>query len=558
MDANGDGLVTQGEAKNALNRNAADGTALDLTVRGSFDGTEKGVANPVAEVVLPRRGRTVRSRVLRLKTQTTQYADGRDAAWASGLTLHEGFPMSETMEMTAVIRFRWDGYVTKTDGTALSSEATLLTYGHNANGIRCSIKRQNGADVLFLYNWPWTFAVYINDNGWQIEAGKWYDLALTATKSRVTVHLFPEGHRNYASVKQVSRTGTVFAGDAFGVGESAFGVGMAMAHKKGNDLYYPKESWASSDLDNFQNGFNGDIHQVAVWNRVLCASEIEEAFMGGEAADCQIGVANGSNAEFAAEAGDAADVWTANDGWFRFRGKLTAAGESVTWRLANSEPRAHARMMQVALCAPTQSGILTLSVNGQAVAAKDFAGAGSLVFDIPSEAVRPGEANDFALTLTDGGPAAIDAITVGGGFSIRMTGSDANNAGHLLDEDFRNFTGYLTSRAEHSFRQRLVYRFSLPRAFVGHRMRWTVTRKNDHGSLAGGYEVLVNDQVVRTSSDLMPLEWSFVAPANAFQEGLNTLVIRNLTTDAGDGGYYSLSTLTGEPLPNRGFVFVVR
>ena len=173
MDANGDRLVTQGEAKNALNRNAADGTVLDLSVRGSFNGTDKVVANPVAEVVLPHRGRTVQSRVLRVKTQ---------------------------------------------------------------------------------------------------------------------------------------------------------------------------------------------------------------------------------------------------------------------------------RMMWVALCAPTQSGILTLSVNGQAVAAKDSTGAGSLVFDIPSEAVRPGEANDFALTLTDGGPVAIDAITVGGGFSIRMTGIDANNAGHLLDEDFKNFTGYLTSR----------------------------------------------------------------------------------------------------------------
>ena len=557
MDANGDGLVTQDEARNAMNRNATDGSAINLFVRGSHDGVGKGISNLFTDVVMPRRGRKVQSRVLRLKTQTTQYADGRNAVWASGLTLSDGFPMSETMEMTAVVRFRWDGYVAKSDGTALSTEASLLTYGHNANGIRCSIKRQNGADVLFLYNWKWTFSVYINDSGWQIESGKWYDLAFTATKSRVTVHLFPEGHWNYATVKQVSRNGTVFAGESFGADESAFGVGMAMAHKGWNNLYYPQESWESSSLDNYQNGFNGDIHQVAVWNRVLNSSEIEEAFMGGEATDCQIGAVNGTSAEFASGA-DAADAWGETDGWHRFKGSLATEGDSVTWCLSNRESRAHARLLRATLCAPTQRGKLALEVNGQTFGTKVCGGLRDITFDIPASAVRPGELNQFRLALSEGGPVAIDAIAIGGGFAIQNKGSEVDNSGHLLDEDPLNFSSYLTSKAGHSYMNRLTYRFSLPRAFADRRMRWIVTRGRWNGEEAAGYAALVNGIVAYESHTPMPEEWEFTLPQGALAEGLNTLVLSNLTTSATDAAYYTITSITGEPLPNRGFVLVVR
>lgn len=555
MDVNGDGLVTQGEALNALNRNGPADDVISLQVRGSSDGTTKGFANPVTEVALPRRGRTVTSRVLRFKTQTRQYADGRDAAWASGLTLRTGFPMSETMEMSAVVRFRWDGYVSRADGTAISSVATLLAYGHKYNGIHCSIKKWKDRDWLEFSNWGMNAVVA--DEGFGIQTNVWYDLAFTATKDQIQVYLFPQGHWNYARIKQKTLWQKPFTDDAFAADESVFGVGTGIGHTNGNDLYYPQETWSTTTMEGFQNNFNGDIHSVAVWNRVLSAEEIEEAFMGGEAADCQIGVANGSNAEFASSA-DAASVWTETDGWLRFKGELAAVGDCATWRLTNREPSAHARICQVALCAPTQRGRLAFAVNGTPIGEADFFGGGNLVFDIPADAVRPGEANDFSLTLLSGGPAAIDAITVGGGFAIQMKGSDANSDGHLLDEDPKNFTSYLTSKTGHLFKNRLSYRFSLPRAFAARRMRWTVTRQKDHGADAAGYAVFVNGQNVCSRPDLMPLAWTFRVPRGALQEGLNTLVISNMTTSATDGGYYSLASLTGEPLPDRGGLVIIR
>lgn len=558
MDVNGDGLVTQDEARNALNRNAAPGDVIDLKVRGSFDGTNGGISNPVARVALPRRGRTVSSRVLRFKTQMTQYADGRDAAWASGLTLAKDFPMSEKMEMSAVVRFRWDGFVSRADGTQLSSQACLVSYGHKDNGISCWISRPHpdGTPRLEFSNWHLNQVVSGND--FVIKTNVWYDLAYTVTKDRLHVYLFPEGHRDYAKISHTSFRVTVFSGEAFATDERVFGVGMGLAYSAGNDFYYPMEKWDSEDMEGYQNGFNGDIHALAVWNRILSAEEVEEAFMGGGAADCQIGVANGTNAEFAA-ASAASDVWSETDGWLRFKGELTQVGARAAWRLANREPHAHARLCQVALCAPTGRGRLGLAVNGTSLGEKDVEGTGSLVFDIPADAVRPGETNDFALTLLAGGPVTIDALTIGGGFSIQARGSAVDNKGHLLDEDPLNFSTYLTSRAGHAFGHQLVYRFSLPRLFAARRMRWTVTRQSDHGADAAGYAAFVNGTCVHASQSLMPASWKFLVPRGTLHEGLNTLVISNATSIVGgDSAYYTLDSLTGEPLPDRGGLLVIR
>lgn len=564
MDADGDGLITQGEAKNALNRNGSLGDIIDFSVRGSYDGTNKGISNPVAEVVMPRRGRTITSRVMRFKSQVTRYGDGRDAVWASGLALRNGFPVSDKMEMSAVIRFRWDGFVTDVDGENFNgATATLLTYGHgddkDNNGIRCSLRLQtDGTTRLFFNNWSWAFSAIIGEDGWQIETGKWYDLAFTTKKGQVYVYLFPQGHWNYARVKKVSRTGNVFQSEAFGVDQESFGVAMATAHDKyDNNLFYPQESWSQSSIDNYEKNFNGDIHQIAVWNRVLSAEEIEEAFMGGESGDCQIGVVDGSNAEFSSGSASASS-WTETDGWFRFKGGMENVGDSVSWSLLNRESRAHSRLMRVTLCAPTQKGSMSLSVNGTSIEAKSFAGAGDIVFDIPSSAVRPGEVNTFALTLQSGGQTAIDAIAVGGGFAIDNKGSEVDNDAHFLDEDPLNFTSYLTSREGHSFKNRLIYRFSLPNAFTTRRMRWTVTRGKYTGTDAAGYAVHVNDRNVYTSQTFMPEKWEFIVPLDTLKAGLNTLVISNLTTSATDSAYYSITSLTGEPLSNKGMVLVIR
>lgn len=563
LDANGDGVVTKGEALNALARGDS-ANALSLDVRGSHDGTNAGVSNGLATVVMPRRGRTIQSRVMHFKSIASRYASGTDAVWANGLALKTGFPMSEKMEMSAVIRFRWDGFVTDVDGATFSDTgATLLTYGHgnstDNNGVRCMIKKNtDGSGYLFFYNWAWTFDFSIKDSAWKIETGKWYDLAFTVKKGSLTAYLFPQGHWDYASVlSKTTSNEKIFSGGSFASGEDSFGIAMATAHVAGNDFAYPKETWSSTALDSHQLDFNGDIHQVAVWSRVLSASEVEEAFMGGESADCQIGVVNGSANEFASTAADGA-VWTETDGWFRMKGQLNA-GESTSWRLVNRETKAHNRFLRLSLCAAAADGEIELSIDGTAVGTKALAGVKDVTFGIPSDIVTPGGTHDFKLTLKSGSAIAIDAITIGGGFSIKCTGSEANNSGHLLDEDYKNFTTYLTGKSGHSYKNRLVYRFSLLPAFADCRTQWTFTRNAYAGDNAAGYAVYLNDKLVHSSAEKMPTEWKFVAPAGSVQGGLNTLVISNTTSVAGtDTAYYNITSVTGEPIFNKGLVLIVR
>lgn len=67
-DVNGDGIITQGEARNAIDRNSEN--SLELGVCGSVDGVDRGISCPETEIDLPRRGETVSGKVIRLRTLT--------------------------------------------------------------------------------------------------------------------------------------------------------------------------------------------------------------------------------------------------------------------------------------------------------------------------------------------------------------------------------------------------------------------------------------------------------------------------------------------------------
>lgn len=56
----------------------------------------------------------------------------------------------------------------------------------------------------------------------------------------------------------------------------------------------------------------------------------------------------------------------------------------------------------------------------------------------------------------------------------------------------------------------------------------------------------------------MPSEWDFTVSHGMLREGGNTLVLGNLTSSATDAAYYAITSVTGEPLPNRGLQLIVR
>ena len=82
-------------------------------------------------------------------------------------------------------------------------------------------------------------------------------------------------------------------------------------------------------------------------------------------------------------------------------------------------------------------------------------------------------------------------------------------------------------------------------------MRWTIARGRWNGAEAAGYAALVNGIAAYESHTPMPEEWEFIIPQGILLEGLNTLVLSNLTTSATDAAYYTITSVTGEPLPNR-------
>lgn len=549
-DADGDGVVRVGEAKDARERYASD--PISLLVRGTVDGstTNEGVVCPVTDVVMPRRGVSMRSRVLRLKTATQVYSDGTNAAWASGFTMAEGFPA--TTCVTAVIRFRWEGVTTRPDGTELTTRSCLFScLGSGTDGFCLSIvKSKDSDDGYFLVDNNPTWCYLNNEEAFKVEKGKWYDVAIAADRKAATLYFFPEGKMNYKWIRKRPCGGTFFNDVRT---NSCVGIGVYMT-RAGNNNYYPQDSWTYRELDHYEKNFNGDLHQVAIWNRVLSEAEIEEAFMGGESADFQVGIANGSSDEFAVTSSGA---YRPSDGWLRMKGRFEASGEYADIVFTNRSVRPHARVLHMKTC-PGSDGLLTLLVNGNRLETQTVKGAADVCFHIPSNVMMPGEECTLRLLLEEGAGLGIDWLEMGGGFDRTLAAHEQDPVGHLHDEDPNNLWGYISSRLT-SKHTNIVWRFSLSAKLAQtYGYRWTFVRDSYIAQNVGAYDVIVNGKTVYENEGIMPLSWSFDVPPSFMKEGLNTIILRNLALRDDDTGYYAVKSLTVSPLRRRGLAISVR
>lgn len=548
-DADGDGVVRNGEAKDARRWFAED--AVSLVVRGIVDGTadNRGVASPVTDVVMPRRGVSMRGRVLRLNTATQTYSDGTDAAWASGFTMASGFPA--TTCVTAVIRFRWEGFTVRPDGSEMATRCCLFNCsGAGTDGFCVSIlKKTDSEDGYFLVENNPTWCPVQGDN-FRVKRGVWYDVAIAADRESATLYVFPEGAMDYKMIRTMKMSGRFFNDVRT---NSCVGIGVQMT-RNGNDLYYPQDSWDYRELDNYEKNFNGDLHQVAIWNRVLSETEVEEAFMGGEAADFRIGVADGASLEFADSQSAA---YRPSDGWLRMKGRFSAEGEYADIVFTNRSVRPHSRVLHLKTC-PGSDGAITLMVDGNRLVTQTVKGASDVCFHIPYGAIAAGAECTMRLRFEGGQGIGIDWLELGGGFDRTFAGSEQDPVGHLHDGDSNNLRGYISSRAT-SKATNIVWRFSLSAALANsYGYRWTFVRDSYVERNAGAFDVLVNGKTAYESDSPMPQTWAFDVPASLMREGLNTVVLRNLALRDDDSGYYALRSLTVSPLRRYGLSICIR
>lgn len=542
-DVNGDGIITQGEARNALDRNSAN--PLELDVCGSVDGVDRGISCPETEIDLPRRGETVSGKVIRLRTLTRKSDfDGVETVWASGFYMNSSYPLST--EMTAVMRFRWDGFVMKSGGDAFEKDrAVLINYGgcwdERNDGITLSIAPKGGKPVLRVEGTH----IWLESN-LAVKPDTWYDFAMTAQKGVLRLYLLPAAGNAPMSMEKMSCSVGVF-NETFA--KTHFSVGT-FASSSSYNQFLPPDSWTDwRQTDEAEDSFNGDLHQVALWTRVLSDDEIEEAFIGS-ASDLQAGVENGSNGEFSASSSSALG---SGSGWHRAKGALSSRGETVDFAFRNEPGRSFSRIVSCWSCAGTSASV-SLLLNGTAVGSpRIFGGARCVTWLLPGDSLAEGE-NRVSLRMEADGAFLLDALQITGGFKL-VSSNEPNNSSdavstHLLDRNVYNFNENLTAWATLPYTNR-IFRFNLPRSYPKrYGQLWTVRRSQWTGQIAGPCDVWANGQCVYHSGTSLPMVFSFVIPADNLVEGLNTVVLRNLseqTLDDERQGYYILKEITVEP-----------
>ena len=554
-DVNNDGVIAQDEAKNAIGRNLEG--VLELDVCGSPDGVNNGISCPTVEIDLPRRGKTVSGKVVRLKTLTSKSeVDGIDTVWASGFYKNTDFPLST--EMTAVMRFRWEGFVLKSDGEKFSEErATLINYGYswtlNEDGMLLSIVPKDGQAVLRVENNPFWW-----ESDLVVKPDTWYDFAITARKGEVRMYLLETAAADAPmSMQKRSSFNSVF-NDTFA--STHLAVGMFVKDPAYNQ-FYPLDSWDWRKTDNAEYCFNGYLHQFALWNRVLSDDEIEEAFIGS-VSDLQAGVENGSNAEFS---GSSSVAFGANSGWHGVKGSLVNKGETMDFVIRNEPGMALSRVVSCSSCVGSSASV-SLVVNGAVVGtAKRFNGARRAIWLLPRESLVEGD-NTVSLRMVSDGTFLLDAMQITGGFKMVGANSpDADVKVHLLDCNTYNFNRNLTSWKGIASSNR-VFRFTLPQSYpTRYGQLWTITCNEWAGPCAGPCDVWANGQCVYSYNGKarLPQVFSFTIPAENLVGGQNTVILRNLaepaTVDELDGAYV-LEEITVEPYDPRpdALIMIVR
>ena len=150
-----------------------------------------------------------------------------------------------------------------------------------------------------------------------IGANKWTDFAITLANRKVMIYVYQE---DSSSVAVMSATASGASPSSYAACNS-FVIGHSRTGLAG-------DTWTGSQGRAY--GFRGSIHSFAAWERALSADEVRQVFAWpGERTIANLGVINGSNAEFGGAgteswAGFTAGTVSGAVDWFNMRGTFTA------------------------------------------------------------------------------------------------------------------------------------------------------------------------------------------------------------------------------------------
>ena len=329
----GDNWVFNVASGNAEFPESLDGNTASLSHKVAFNSTAEGadrsftssgghngIVVRTENVVYPYARRTESTKALYFPQDSVLQSDGTTYKyWTAGLHLNtNSVPFVPKFDQandscTFFLRFRWNGTVPIPGQPSyfMGAGDTLgLTYGFGV-GVT-----ENGRYYFYSYrpslNKTWNGAEDV-----VVVPNKWTDFAITLSNREVTIYSYQEGSSEVA----------VMSASAAGASPTSYSAvnSFVIGHYRSG---LADGTWTASQSRAY--GFRGSIHSFAAWERALSADEIRQVFAWpGERAVVNLGVINGSNAEFggtgtASWSGFTADRVSGAVDWFNMRGTFTS------------------------------------------------------------------------------------------------------------------------------------------------------------------------------------------------------------------------------------------
>ena len=282
-------------------------------------GTHTGIVVRTENVVYPYARRTESTKALYFPQDTEAQGNGTYKYWTCGLHLNtNNVPFTPKFDTandacTFFLRFRWDGTVPIPGKPAYflgTGDTTGGTYGFSVGVLE-------SGHFYFYSGKPNLNKAWNGTGDAIIVPNKWTDFVITLSNRKVTIFSYQEGS---PSVIVMSATAAGSSPTSYSACNS-FVIGHSRTGLAG-------DTWTGSQGRAY--GFRGSIHAFAAWDKALGEDEVRQVFAWpGEPTIVNLGVINGSNAEFGGTATTSYSGFTASRvsgavDWFNMRGTFTA------------------------------------------------------------------------------------------------------------------------------------------------------------------------------------------------------------------------------------------
>ena len=384
-DLNGNGLIDKGEVVNGLKGGTASDTS-NQSVPYGFDENRKIENVTVGTAFLP--NVTLPALYIadapRTDGGTTTYCPGVvDATTAIRSCLR---PAAEANAFTVVVRTKCQDVTSNT------------RWVFNWNGPEVGF---TGGKVRF-YAYNGKDEGFNNATDMPVTADTWIDLAFTVTYQPELVDgvTVTTGKAHFVMMR--ADTGDkIYRHDCYlsknfvpNQGTTQIDIGSEGVFKGGAE---------TTDVPNAKR-YKGWIQQLAIWNRALTDEEMLEAFHADDGSSLNLGVKNGSAAEF----GGTSTEFSLNGAWSAAPASI-AQGDS--WTVKVNPGADYAKDRNLVFSAAEGTGVLTAKVgSGEPFEMDVWPGFPARLY-LPAADFTSGE-NTITLSCTEGGPIALDQLSL--------------------------------------------------------------------------------------------------------------------------------------------------